>query len=214
MSIFNFITQKPKLSLIAIALLLITALMGSSNFKLDASSETLLLENDPDLKLYRDSIDTYGSTDFLVVTVTPFKSIFEESSIDTLKKLINDLLDIQQVENVLSLLDVPLLEPSDNLSLSEVADQVTTLNSDNADISKAKRVFSSNQVYKNLLISEDLKTTAIQLTLKRNLNYENLVNERYQLYDDESSNFDSKLELINEKINKERQEISKKRESW
>ena len=72
----------------------------------------------------------------------------------TLKKLINDLLDIQQVENVLSLLDVPLLEPSDNLSLSEVADQVTTLNSDNADISKAKRVFSSNQVYKNLLISE------------------------------------------------------------
>ena len=184
--------------------------MGSSNFKLDASSETLLLENDPDLKLYRDSIDTYGSTDFLVVTVTPFKSIFEESSIDTLKKLINDLLDIQQVENVLSLLDVPLLEPNDNLSLSEVADQVTTLNSDNADISKAKRVFSSNQVYKNLLISEDLKTTAIQLTLKRNLNYENLVNERYQLYDDESSNFDSKLELINEKINKERQEISKK----
>ncbi len=210
MSIFNFITQKPKLSLIAIALLLITALMGSSNFKLDASSETLLLENDPDLKLYRDSIDTYGSTDFLVVTVTPFKSIFEESSIDTLKKLINDLLDIQQVENVLSLLDVPLLEPNDNLSLSEVADQVTTLNSDNADISKAKRVFSSNQVYKNLLISEDLKTTAIQLTLKRNLNYENLVNERYQLYDDESSNFESKLELINEKINKERQEISKK----
>ena len=93
MSIFNFITQKPKLSLIAIALLLITALMGSSNFKLDASSETLLLENDPDLKLYRDSIDTYGSTDFLVVTVTPFKSIFEESSIDTLKKLIkgNDI---------------------------------------------------------------------------------------------------------------------------
>ena len=77
MSIFNFITQKPKLSLIAIVLLLITALMGSSNFKLDASSETLLLENDPDLKLYRDSIDTYGSTDFLVVTVTPFKSIFE-----------------------------------------------------------------------------------------------------------------------------------------
>ena len=105
---------------------------------------------------------------------------------------------------------MPLLEPNDNLSLSEVADQVTTLNSDNADISKAKRVFSSNQVYKNLLISEDLKTTAIQLTLKRNLNYENLVNERYQLYDDESSNFDSKLELINEKINKERQEISKK----
>ena len=76
--------------------------MGSSNFKLDASSETLLLENDPDLKLYRDSIDTYGSTDFLVVTVTPFKSILK-NLLDT-QKLINDLLDIQQVENVLSCL--------------------------------------------------------------------------------------------------------------
>ena len=182
MTLISLISSNPKKNLLLLLFLAFFLGTGISNFKLDASSDTLLLENDPDLKLYRDSIDTYGSTDFLVVTVTPFKSIFEESSIDTLKKLINDLLDIQQVENVLSLLDVPLLEPNDNLSLSEVADQVTTLNSDNADISKAKRVFSSNQVYKNLLISEDLKTTAIQLTLKRNLNYEIFDNFIQKIY--------------------------------
>ncbi len=209
MNLVSLITQKPKSSLLVLFCFVFLVSIGSSNFDLDASSETLLLENDPDLKLYRDTTETYGSVDFLVITVTPIKSIFEKSSVETLKQLTNKLLEIEAIESVLSILDVPLIEPSEELSLSEVADQVTTLSSDIPDLTKAKRVFSSNEVYKNLLISEDLKTTAIQLTLNRNLNYENLINERYKLYDDISSDKDLNLELINEEIKSERLEISK-----
>ena len=127
-----------------------------------------------------------------------------------MKQLTSKLLEIEAVEGALSLLDVPLIEPSEELSLLEVADQVTTLSNDNPDLIKAKRIFSSNEVYKNLLISEDLKTTAIQLTIKRNLYYENLLEKRYKLYDDMSLDNDSDIELINEQIKKERLEISKK----
>ena len=209
MNLVSLITHKPKSSLLVLFCFVFLVSIGSSNFDLDASSETLLLENDPDLKLYRDTTETYGSVDFLVITVTPIKSIFEKSSVETLKQLTNKLLEIEAIESVLSILDVPLIEPSEELSLSEVADQVTTLSSDIPDLTKAKRVFSSNEVYKNLLISEDLKTTAIQLTLNRNLNYETLINDRYKLYDDISPDKDFNLELINEEIKSERLEISK-----
>ncbi len=208
----NLITESPKLVLFIIFSLLILIGAGASNFDLDASSETLLLENDPDLKLYRDSAKTYGSTDFLVVTVTPDEPIFKKSSIETFKKLIFELSNVDGIESVLSLLDAPLIEANKNLSLSEVADQVSTLDSIDPDIEKAKRVFNTNEVYKNLLISEDLKTTAIQLTLKRNITYENLINERYSINDQLNPEFNSRLEIINEEIQKERELISTKEE--
>ena len=208
----NLITESPKLVLFIIFFLLILIGAGASNFDLDASSETLLLENDPDLKLYRDSAKTYGSTDFLVVTVTPDEPIFKKSSIETFKKLIFELSNVDGIESVLSLLDAPLIEANKNLSLSEVADQVSTLDSIDPDIEKAKRVFNTNEVYKNLLISEDLKTTAIQLTLKRNITYENLINERYSINDQLNPEFSSRLEIVNEEIQKERELISTKEE--
>ena len=208
----NLITKSPKLVLFIVFSLLIFIGAGASNFDLDASSETLLLENDPDLKLYRDSAKTYGSTDFLVVTVTPYEPIFKKSSIETFKKLIFELSNIDGIESVLSLLDAPLIEANKNLSLSEVADRVSTLDSTDPDIEKAKRVFNTNEVYKNLLISEDLKTTAIQLTLKRNITYENLINERYSINDQLNSEFNSRLEIVNEEIQKERNLMSAKEE--
>lgn len=208
----NLITKSPKLVLFIVFSLLIFIGAGASNFDLDASSETLLLENDPDLKLYRDSAKTYGSTDFLVVTVTPDESIFKKSSIETFKKLIFELSNIDGIESVLSLLDAPLIEANKNLSLSEVADRVSTLDSTDPDIEKAKRVFNTNEVYKNLLISEDLKTTAIQLTLKRNITYENLINERYSINDQLNPEFNSRLEIVNEEIQKERNLMSAKEE--
>ena len=208
----SLITESPKLVLFIVFSLLILIGAGASNFDLDASSETLLLENDPDLKLYRDSAKTYGSTDFLVVTVTPDEPIFKKSSIETFKKLIFELSNVDGIESVLSLLDAPLIEANKNLSLSEVADQVSTLDSIDPDIEKAKRVFNTNEVYKNLLISEDLKTTAIQLTLKRNITYENLINERYSIKDQLNPEINSRLEIVNEEIQKERELMSTKEE--
>ena len=208
----SLITESPKLVLFIVFSLLIFIGAGASNFDLDASSETLLLENDPDLKLYRDSAKTYGSTDFLVVTVTPDEPIFKKSSIETFKKLILELSNVDGIESVLSLLDAPLIEANKNLSLSEVADQVSTLDSIDPDIEKAKRVFNTNEVYKNLLISEDLKTTAIQLTLERNITYENLINERYSINNQLNPEFNSRLEIVNEEIQKERELMSTKEE--
>ena len=200
MNLISLITEHSKKNLFLLFSLIFLIALGISNFKLDASSDTLLLENDPDLKLYRENTEKYGSNDFLIVTFSPYQELLSKPSIILIKDIVKKISSLDRVENVLSLLDVPLLENNPNVSLSDVADSVETLNSESINIDLAKRVFSSNSVYQNLLISEDLNTTAFQVTLKRNLNYENLINERYALYDSLDSNKEEKLKNINELI--------------
>ena len=200
MNLISLITEHSKKNLFLLFSLTFLIAFGISNFKLDASSDTLLLENDPDLKLYRENTEKYGSNDFLIVTFSPYQELLSKPSIILIKDIVKKISSLDRVENVLSLLDVPLLENNPNVSLSDVADSVETLNSESINIDLAKRVFSSNSVYQNLLISEDLNTTAFQVTLKRNLNYETLINERYALYDSLDSNKEEKLKNINELI--------------
>ena len=208
MSLTNWITDRPKLNILLLFFLICIVSYGINNFELDASSETLLLENDPDLKLYRENTEIYGSSDFLVVTFSPNDELLSVSTINNIKKLVNDLKQVKGVESVLSLLDVPLIVSSANQSLSEVADNVSTLNANEIDINLAKKVFSTNPVYKNLLISEDLKTTAFQLTLKRNFEYEKLINNRYTLYGSLSNNKDKEINEVNRLIEVEKKLIS------
>ena len=50
----NTVIAKPKSTLFVLLILLLTFGYFSKNFQLDASSDTLLLENDPDLKYLRE----------------------------------------------------------------------------------------------------------------------------------------------------------------
>ena len=67
----NSIIEKPKSTLLILAVLLLSFGYFAKDFQLDASSDTLLLENDPDLKYLREINTKYGSKDFLVLTYTP-----------------------------------------------------------------------------------------------------------------------------------------------
>ena len=139
---------------------------------------------------------------------TPNETLISESVVADIKSLVSDLSQIKGISSVLSLLDVPLIESNPGQSLSDVADSVSTLNEENIDIALARRVLSTNPVYKNLLISEDLKTTAFQLTLDRNIRYEGLINERYTINESFSKSKQEDLSEINRLINLEKNQIS------
>ena len=70
---FNFLVDKSKLFIFFLIVLSLISLLGLPKFQLDASSDTLLLDNDPDLKTYRENSRKYGSSDFLVIAFTPNK---------------------------------------------------------------------------------------------------------------------------------------------
>ena len=99
----SLIIEKSKLTLSILILLLLTFGYFTKNFQLDASSDTLLLENDPDLKYLREVNIKYGSKDFLVLTYTPENDLIEDETIKNLTNLKNDLKSLNWVNNVITI---------------------------------------------------------------------------------------------------------------
>ena len=83
----NNVLKKPRLILIILLISLCFFGYYSKNFRLDASSETLLIEGDPDLKYLNEINERYGAKEFLVLTYTPKNSMIDEASIKNLIEL-------------------------------------------------------------------------------------------------------------------------------
>ena len=204
---FNFLVDKSKFFVFLLIALSLISILGLPKFQLDASSDTLLLDNDPDLKTYRENSRKYGSSDFLVIAFTPNEEIFTSETVSLLKNLVEDLKNVNGIKNVLSLFDVPLLKYSEQ-SISELAENVVTLSTENVDLTKAKYEFETNEVYRGLLISEDLKTIAFQMSLEPNKEYQKLISKRYDLIDLEMTLeeevFKNNLEILDLKIDEQK----------
>ena len=162
----NVVLKKPK----AIFLILITALLSfgyfSKDFKLDASSDTLLIEGDPDLKYLREITERYGAKDFLVLTFTPKEPITSENSINNLLSLKYKIQSLDWVHSVITLLDVPLLNNSDK-SLQERLENLVTLKDENVDKERGFKEIIDSPVFRNFVISEDGNTTGIIVNIKK-----------------------------------------------
>ena len=161
----NIITNYSKLTLLVLVLILSTFVYFSKDFKLDASSDTLLLENDPDLKYLREVNNRYGSKDFLVLTYTPKENLLNETTIENLTNLKNDLSNLNWVNNVLTILDVPLLKNNED-SITERIKNFKTLSSENVDKERGFKEIINSPIYKEFVISNDGKTTGILVYIK------------------------------------------------
>ena len=162
----NVVLKKPKV----IFLILITALLSfgyfSKDFRLDASSDTLLIEGDPDLKYLREITERYGAKDFLVLTFTPKDPITSENSINNLLSLKYKIQSLDWVHSVITLLDVPLLNNSDK-SLQERLENLVTLKDENVDKERGFKEILDSPVFRNFVISEDGNTTGIIVNIKK-----------------------------------------------
>ena len=167
------IIYRPKLTILVLFLLLVSFGYYSKDFKLDASSDTLLLENDPDLKYLREVNNRYGSKEFLILTYTPEEAMISEKSLNNLLSLKYKIQSLDWVYSVITLLDVPLLNNSD-APLAERLQNFTTLKSENVDIERGFEEILSSPVFKNFVISEDGKTTGIIVNIKEDVNLKNL----------------------------------------
>ena len=163
------IIKKPKFTLFVLVLVLLNFIYFTKNFQLDASSDTLLLENDPDLKYLREVNNKYGSKDFLILTYTHspnenhnFKS---ENTIKNLQLLKNSLENLGWVDNVITILDVPLLK-NNNDPLAERIRNFKTLSGTDVDLDRGFDEIIDSPIYKNFVISEDGKTSGILVYIK------------------------------------------------
>ena len=195
-NIGNFLLDRYLLILLLVFTLTIITSVGLSNFKLDASSDALVLESDESLKTYREAEDEFGDSSFLIVTYEPKNELFSEYSLKKISQLENDLKNIDGVDSVLSILDAPIFfQP--RVGLSEVSDNLKNLTDPEVDLNLAKEEIINNPIYKELIISNDGKTTAMQVVLKGNKEYSQLINSRYEILE----KLDSREPLTSKTIN-------------
>ena len=166
------------LSLLGLLLLLFTAYIPK--FELDVSADSLILENDADLDYYRNIRARYGSDDNLIITYTPKEKLFSEPSLERLREFRDRLRDIDRVESVVSILDVPLLE-SPPISLDQFSEGAPMLEQPTTSRILASRELRESPLYRNHLLSPDGETCAIQVKLQHDETYQNLLQQRDRL---------------------------------
>ena len=181
----NTVLKNPK----SIFLLLIITLLSfgyfTKDFKLDASSETLLIEGDPDLEYLREVTERYGSKEYLVLTYSPNEGMVSESSINNLLSLKYKIQSLDWVHSVITLLDIPLLSNSE-APLQERLESFKTLKDENVDKERGFKEILNSPVFRNFVISEDGNTSGIIVYIKKNVleNIEDKTQKEIENYKD------------------------------
>ena len=163
----------------------------SKNFRLDASSETLLIEGDPDLAYLKEVSERYGSKEFLILTYTPNEGMVTDSSINNLLSLKYKIQSLNWVHSVITLLDIPLLNNSD-APLQERLESFKTLKDEDVDRDRGFKEILNSPVFRNFVISEDGKTSGIIVNIKQSQKLEDIENKSKE-----------EVELIKDQIKKQ-----------
>lgn len=171
------IINRPYHVLTLLVLLTLGAAFGMTNFKLDASADSLTLEHDTSIDYLREISKRYQSGDFLVLTYAPKADMFSDESINTLKQLRDELANVDGVASVYSMIDVPLLY-SPMRTLAEQKESTRTLLTPGVDRAMVKQEFLTSPIYRDMLLSPDGTTSAILLNLKVNNQYIQMARHR------------------------------------
>ena len=175
------VLEHPRAVLVALALLLAFFGYHTKDFRLDASADSLLLETDPDLQRFREVNKRYRSRELLVVTFTPAEDLFSDEVLSRIGKLGNQLRGVAGVDSVTTILGIPLLESSD-VPLSKMADDVQTLAKPGVDRDLAREEIRASPIFRNLILSEDARTTAVLINMKEDESFRSLQEERNDLF--------------------------------
>ena len=172
----NTILKNPKSIFVILLITLLSFGYYSKDFRLDASSETLLIEGDPDLEYLKEITDRYGSKEFLVLTYTPNKGMVSDTSVNNLLSLKYKIQSLDWVHSVITLLDIPLLDNSD-APLQERLESFKTLKDEDVDKQRGFKEILSSPVFRNFVISEDGKTSGIIINIKQNIPLKDIKNK-------------------------------------
>ena len=150
-----------------IIILALICILGyqATKLEIDASTETLIMENDEDLRITREISNRYRSPNPLFITYTPkTQDLLSDQSLSDIQSLKAGLLEIEQIESATTILDVPLLE-SPPRPVKEMIKNIVTLETAGVDKALAKKELLSSPIYQDNLVSLDFKTTALVANL-------------------------------------------------
>ncbi|MDR3346103.1 MAG: MMPL family transporter, partial [Campylobacteraceae bacterium] len=174
----HFILVYPWQVLVALFGVVFLLGFGAVKLEVDASAETLLLEDDEDLKYFREVSLRYPSgLNMLIVSFAPKDDLLSPNAFEAIDKISNDFKALPWVDSVMSVLDIPLLENGSG-DIKELVSEVTTLRSPSVDLPKAREELLTSPMYSQNLVSKNLTTTAIIVMMKDDPIYRSFLEKR------------------------------------
>lgn len=180
--IFRLIVAFPKSTLALFTALALFFGYYSTKLEIDASSQTLLLDNDKDLQIWREVSKRYETPNFLVLAYTPAGDLLSAETTAKIREMSARLAQLDFVAGVTDITNVPLLL-NRNEGMSELLKHIPTLADTDVNLTAARREFATSPFYASNLVSADLRTTAILINLKPQTRYEELLRLRDEAKD-------------------------------
>ena len=187
---FQSIIANKNLTLFVLVTLSVILFSWIDKFRFDASSETLVLEDDLSYELYEEMNDRFSSSEFLVVALID-QDIFSNQGLINLRKLEAKLEDVINVSNVISILDAPLFEQP-KLSLVKSATNDKYLLVDDLNLISAKQELIESPLFNQLIINNLGTAVAMQINLDDAEDYDITVKQIRDILK-EDKNFESYL---------------------
>ena len=180
-TLLNFYTRNilNRPIIVIIVLLGVFSYLGynAKHFRIDASADSLILENDEDYKYYREVSKTYGSHSYMFVTYKPMGDLLSPETLSKLSLLRGELREIKRVSSVLTILDVPLLR-NPPVPIKELISNIKNLEDPEVDLQLARTEIADSPIYKELLVSTDMKMTALMVHFAEDAEYDRIVSRR------------------------------------
>lgn len=163
--IFGYL-RWPWLTLAGCIAIIALAASQLPEFRFDASSDTLVVEGDPDLAAFRSVNDTFGGEEFLFMTFAPADGDpVSEASVTTLAALVEELRSVPYVVGVFSILDAPLLK-SPPVELQSLLAGFPTLQTPTTDRALARDELRNSPFFRELLITSDGSASALKIDIE------------------------------------------------
>jgi len=212
-----FFVRRARMAMIFLLLVVGFFAVFMPRFHLDASGDSLLLENDADLRYFRSIRARYGTGDYLVITYSPEQDLFSTASLERLGALRDELSALDGLAKVTTILDVPLID-SPRISLDELRVEVPTLLSKRTDRELARRELTESALYRQLLTSIDGHTTALLATFRLDPVYVELLHRRDVLREKRltaplTSEDKRQVEILSKQISIERAQLTSRQQA-
>ena len=154
---------------LAILIIVISAILlfgiNAQKLGIDASAETLLLEDDKDLAFLRQVEAHFKGDDILIIAYKPKDKLLSKESIQTITNLSTELIQLPMVESVDSIVSVPLLF-SPVRGMSDLIESTRTVKTPDINLTMAKHEFLTSPLYRDGLVNKSFTISSVLIHLK------------------------------------------------
>ncbi len=185
------------LSILTIFIILILSSIYFKDFRIDASSDSLVAQNDTDFEYYSYYQDLFPMKNSLIIAIKSNSKI-NNLLLDEIEKISNKLSNLPEVYSVFNINKAPILLLNNTSLLDLSNDNYETILNTNLEIEDVLNEFRQSPIYSDQIINKDENITSLVIFLNENKKAADLKKNR-NLYLSKGTYYKIKTEIDNER---------------